>query len=906
MNFREKRKRKKEIFSNLKLIKRSNKIGQAFILPKVLNLNPRSIYNKKDEFETFVKEESIDLICMSESWEKKEKTLEKVIKIEDFCVISNVFQRDGQGGRPAIIANTKKYHVENLTQKAVTVPWGVEVVWAAMTPKNVTNDSKIQKIIVASIYSKPNSRKKSLLLDHIAQVYSQMNTKYKKGLHWILCGDTNDLKLDPILHMNNQLKQVVQSPTRLNPPRLLDPIITTLSSFYQVPEVLDPLSADQDCNGKPSDHKMVVMSPINEINNKPARTKKEITYRPFSEENLQKMREWIEEEKWSQLSHEPSAHKKLELLQTTLVKKYHEFFPEKKREISSDDQPFYTKKLEKLKRRKCREFHKHRKSEKWKKLNFEYEIELSNAKKKYYRNKIQNLIKSKPSKWFQELKKLTSNDQIGSEEIFVEEIQDLPIKDQAELIADKFAAISQEFEKLKKDEIKIPDFSLDDIPVISKDEVKIALAGMDTSKSNVKDDIPSKVLKSFAENLAEPVADVINASLQQGIWPDMFKLEVVTPIPKVHPARKIDDLRNISGLLNLNKIAEKIIAKMIISDMKKNIDPSQYANQKGLSIQHYLVKFLDRIHEALENNKKCEATAVLATLVDWKQAFPRQCPKLGIESFIQNGVRPSLIPALINYFQNRKMQVKWKGAKSTIRDLHGGGPQGSTIGLWEYLSQSNDNANSINESERFKFVDDLSFLEIISLLNIGMSSYNFKQHIPTGIPVHNQFIPRDNLKSQNHLAVINEWTKKKKMKLNVRKTKSMIFNFSRKNQFITNLKVDNDIVEVVSETKLLGTYITSDLKWDKNTSELVKKAYKRMQILYKAASFTAKKNDLKRIYKTFIRSILEHSAVVWHSGLTQKNKEALERVQKAAVKVIMGREYMNYENALKILYLENL
>ena len=65
------------------------------------------------------------------------------------------------------------------------------------------------------------------------------------------------------------------------------------------------------------------------------------------------------------------------------------------------------------------------------------------------------------------------------------------------------------------------------------------------------------------------------------------------------------------------------------------------------------------------------------------------------------------------------------------------------------------------------------------------------------------------------------------MKLNVKKTKSMIFNFSKKHQFITNLKVENDIVEVVSETKLLGTYITSDLKWDKNTSELVKKSIQK-------------------------------------------------------------------------------
>ena len=136
---------------------------------------------------------------------------------------------------------------------------------------------------------------------------------------------------------------------------------------------------------------------------------------------------------------------------------------------------------------------------------------------------------------------------------------------------------------------------------------------------------------------------------------------MVTPIPKVTPPKSIEDLRNISGLLNLDKIAEKLIAKMMISDMKAKIDPSQYANQKGLSIQHYLIKFVDRILQAVDKNSKKEIFAVLATLVDWKQAFPRQCPTLGVKCFIENGVRPSLIPLLINYFQGRTMKVKWQG-----------------------------------------------------------------------------------------------------------------------------------------------------------------------------------------------------------------------------------------------------
>ena len=42
--------------NNVKVIKRSNKLIQALDLPTICNLNPRSVYNKIDEFHNFVKE----------------------------------------------------------------------------------------------------------------------------------------------------------------------------------------------------------------------------------------------------------------------------------------------------------------------------------------------------------------------------------------------------------------------------------------------------------------------------------------------------------------------------------------------------------------------------------------------------------------------------------------------------------------------------------------------------------------------------------------------------------------------------------------------------------------------------------------------------------------------------------
>ena len=164
--------------------------------------------NKIEEITDFIKEEEIDIAFISESHDRENKRLGDHMKLSDHITISNIYQRSSnvKGGRPAIIANKKKYIIENLTNTSVTIPWGVEITWALLTPKNVTRDSTIQKIVLGAVYMKPNSKKKTTLLDHIAEVHASLGAKYGRGLHWIITGDTNDLKLGPILEINQNFK----------------------------------------------------------------------------------------------------------------------------------------------------------------------------------------------------------------------------------------------------------------------------------------------------------------------------------------------------------------------------------------------------------------------------------------------------------------------------------------------------------------------------------------------------------------------------------------------------------------------------------------------------------------------------------------------------------------------------
>ena len=79
-----------------------------------------------------------------------------------------------------------------------------------------------------------------------------------------------------------------------------------------------------------------------------------------------------------------------------------------------------------------------------------------------------------------------------------------------------------------------------------------------------------------------------------------------------------------------------------------------------------------------------------------------------------------------------------------------------------------------------------------------------------------------------------------------------------------------------------------------------------MRILHKISEFSAPVEDMVTIYISYIRSLLEQSCSVWHSGLTVEKCEDLERVQKSALRIILKDDYKSYEQALETLMLARL
>ena len=91
-----------------------------------------------------------------------------------------------------------------------------------------------------------------------------------------------------------------------------------------------------------------------------------------------------------------------------------------------------------------------------------------------------------------------------------------------------------------------------------------------------------------------------------------------------------------------------------------------------------------------------------------------------------------------------------------------------------------------------------------------------------------------------------------------------------------------------------------------NTKYIVKKANQKMRMLHKFSKFTKNKAHLMHIFQSQVRSVLEYCSTVWHSSLTKSDSKDIERIQKAAVKLMMGNKYEGYSKSLKFLKLDSL
>ena len=116
-------------------------------------------------------------------------------------------------------------------------------------------------------------------------------------------------------------------------------------------------------------------------------------------------------------------------------------------------------------------------------------------------------------------------------------------------------------------------------------------------------------------------------------------------------------------------------------------------------------------------------------------------------------------------------------------------------------------------------------LKLVNLINIGIANHNFKVSVASDIGIGNKYLPPENIQSPTYIQNIETLTHEKQMKLNVSKSKYMIFNFSKNYQVNTRLYMENELLQQVKETRLFGVINRDNLSFKSNTNYITRNAY---------------------------------------------------------------------------------
>ena len=560
----------------------------------------------------------------------------------------------------------------------------------------------------------------------------------------------------------------------------------------------------------------------------------------------------------------------------------------------------------------------------------EFEEKFEIEAEKYMNKNVEALKDCNPGQAYRVLKRLGAQpgDCMDSNSFSLpSHIKDnLSPQESAERIADHFAEISNSFPplsvpllpervqtKLRTDE-RGP-------PLVTAEEVWQTIEAAKKPRSGVPGDLPREIVKEHSVELATPLSRIIQKITQTATWPTNWKKEYITPIGKIPEPETEDDLRPISLTPFLSKVTEHFVVKWLLEYIGHLIDLRQYGGLKGNSITHYLIEFINFI---LSNQENTEPTAVLACMIDFSKAFNRQNHNILISKLSDMGVPAWLLRLVMAFLSDRMMVVRYKGATSSPRKLPGGGPQGTLLGLLLFIVLINDigfnnqknNAGDLITCKRnlraanqlhLKFVDDLTVAESL-LLRDSVTPVSI-----TDRPQPDQYrertghaIIQDKSKVLSQITAVKEYAQLNDMKLNLKKTKFMLFNACTSIDFLPSHNLDGIDIELVEEMKLLGLILTSDLKFDKNTDYIVKRGFKRIWMLKRLKNLGAKAEQLIDVYVKQIRSVLELAVPVWHSSLTLANRLSIERVQKAALQVIFGPSFTSYKSACVAANLQTL
>ena len=397
------------------------------------------------------------------------------------------------------------------------------------------------------------------------------------------------------------------------------------------------------------------------------------------------------------------------------------------------------------------------------------------------------------------------------------------------------------------------------------------------------DPIPSRLLKSYIEEVLPLITMIINMSLTSSTMPQSLKIAIITPILKKVILELITkNYRPVSNLPYLSKLVEKVVASRLLSHQKQNksLEKLQSAYQDGHSTETALLCVQSDILQAIDKQN-----IVLLVLLDLSAAFDTIDHSLLLRRLSDRiGIKGQALEWFRSYLSERLQSVTVEGETSHSVPLAYGVPQGSVLG-------------------------PILFTIYVSPLGDIMRRHKVSFHTyADDTQIYLSFKPSasvdENVKViQECITDIRSWMIENMLKLNEEKTEILVIGTKQqlKKINVPEIIINGCAVQPSDTVRNLGVLFDKHMSMEPQVSAICKSTFHHLRNIRKIRKFLDRTSTETAIH-ALVGSRLDNCNSLLY-GITKQQIQRLQRVQNTAARVItMTRKYDHITPILRELH----
>ncbi len=433
-------------------------------------------------------------------------------------------------------------------------------------------------------------------------------------------------------------------------------------------------------------------------------------------------------------------------------------------------------------------------------------------------------------------------------------------KDKASILNRQFQSVFTE-EKLED----IPQVESQRAPTmpdihITAQGVQKLLENLNPSKAAGPDQIPARILKICAKQLASALAQLFQQSLTEGIVPEDWRTANMAPIFKKGDRSKASNYRPVSLMAIVCKLMEHILVSHIMTHLETNniLTDLQHGFRSKRSCESQLLITTEDLLSTIDKGKQADLT-----ILDFSKAFdvvPHHRLMVKLEHY---GIRGITRRWIKKFLENRKQRVVVNGDMSDFAPVTSGAPQGSVLGPVLFLVFINDICHNIRSCLPL-FADDCLLYRVIES-------------------------DEDRAMLQEDLDRLTTWANKWQMIFNPSKCYTMHITSPRRKLAEHHYTMNGEHLTTVQENPYLGVILSRNMRWNTHIDHLATKGTRLLGFSRRNLRKCPKYLKAK-VYTTLVRPVIEYCGAVWDT-YEAANISELERVQRQAAQAVYDKPH---------------